>query len=239
MRDFVYFFISGQDASKFLQGQITADVRTLSDSFLATAICNLKGRVSFGLWIQALDEGFGIVLAADVSAAFLQHIKKYAAFSKIHLSAAQNIYPAIIEGTPSFSLNAEQAAPWQDWAQLSIATGNYWLSAIHSDLYQPQELRLHQRAGVSYDKGCYLGQEIVARLYFKSAPKAYLHRVASDTPNLFTDKANTLDNIGIINVISTDTGQEALVITRPEHITTHGLTPLPLPEALSAAVGRQ
>ncbi|WP_164311229.1 tRNA-modifying protein YgfZ, partial [Streptococcus pneumoniae] len=95
--------------------------------------------------------------------------------SKITLSSANPIYPDVIDDIPTF--NKTQQTDTKLWEQLSIKTGNYWLTAKTSEMYQPQELRLHQKGGVAYDKGCYLGQEIIARLYFKARPKAYLHRI--------------------------------------------------------------
>ncbi|MFC0820163.1 CAF17-like 4Fe-4S cluster assembly/insertion protein YgfZ [Moraxella marmotae] len=229
---FGHFVMSGVDAEKFLQGQVTADVHKLTQDFVPTAICNLKGRVQFGLWLQKTETGFGIVISQDMQAAFTAHVKKFGAFSKIALSDAKPIYPAIIDGVPSF--DTTDHAQSQAWQQLSIAQGNYWLTAATSELYQPQELRLHQRGGVAYDKGCYLGQEIIARLYFKSSPKAYLHRVAgTGTPPA---AGSDVGKVSIINSIATDTGFEALVIARPDELS--DLSVLDLPSPLQAAVGR-
>ena len=55
------------------------------------------------------------------------------------------------------------------WQQQAIASGQAWIQAATATLFQPQELRLHQREGIHYDKGCYLGQEVIARLWFKAA----------------------------------------------------------------------
>ena len=52
MTDFVVFDITGADAQKFLQGQVTCNVTKLSDQFQATAISNLKGRVALGFGLE-------------------------------------------------------------------------------------------------------------------------------------------------------------------------------------------
>lgn len=230
MTDFIYFSLIGNDAEKFLQGQLTVDVKKVGDDFIPTAICNLKGRVQFGLWIHKIDDGFGLVLAADLADDFAAHIKKFGAFSKITLSAPSAIYPAVLDDAPSFSQT--DAKQMDEWQALSIATGNYWITQATSEAFQPQELRLHQSGGVDYNKGCYLGQEIVARLYFKAAPKAYLHRV------LMTGDAALSDKIQIVNQISTDGGTEALVIARPDDLAVEGISVLDLPDALMADIGR-
>ena len=45
----------------------------------------------------------------------------------------------------------------------------------------PQEAGLHERA-VSYSKGCYIGQETVARLYWKGKPKRHLRGLRLSEP---------------------------------------------------------
>ncbi|WP_350670841.1 tRNA-modifying protein YgfZ, partial [Pseudoalteromonas sp. CAL494-MNA-CIBAN-0108] len=90
----------------------------------------------------------------------------------------------------------------------------YWIVSATQAQFQPQELRLHQRGGMDYDKGCYLGQEVIARIYFKAAPKAFLHYVSGigDVPAA----GDKLEKIQIVNAIATAEGFEALVVARPE-----------------------
>lgn len=235
MTAFVYFKLTGINSEKFLQGQLTANASRLDGNFLPTAICNLKGRVQFGLWIHRTDDGFGVVLSDDLVDNFKAHIKKYGAFSKITLSEPTAIYPAVIDGTPSFDFVDKNQT--DDWQKISIAQGNYWITKATSELFAPQELRLHQRGGVAYDKGCYLGQEIVARLYFKARPKAFLHRVAGQ--GLMPNAGDTLGKIEVINSIATADGWQALVIARPDELTASSLAELELPQALQADVGRR
>ena len=121
--------------------------------------------------------------------------------------------------------------------QTSIATGNYWIVAATQGQFQPQELRLHQRGGMDYDKGCYLGQEVIARIYFKASPKAFLHYVkgTGDTPAA----GEKLGKIQVVNVIAAgDNGFEALVVARPEQLADSEMTILDLPAALQADVAR-
>lgn len=231
MTDFVTFTLTGGDAEQFLQGQITANIKKLTDQYQATAISNLKGRVDFGLWLKKRDEQtFDIVISQDLADSFASHIKKYGAFSKITLSPAEPIVAVVENGKPTFSKTGEKND--ETWQKISIEQGNYWLTSATQGLFQPQELRLHQRGGVDYDKGCYLGQEIIARLWFKASPKAWLHRVSFDNESILNDK------IQVVNQMATANGIEALVVARPEDISESGLTVLDLPEALSKDVAR-
>jgi folate-binding Fe-S cluster repair protein YgfZ len=66
MTDFVVYDITGADAQKFLQGQVTCNVTKLSEQYQATAISNLKGRVAFGIWIRKIaDDAYQIVINQD------------------------------------------------------------------------------------------------------------------------------------------------------------------------------
>lgn len=236
--------LTGTDSIKFLQGQLTCNVEKLADkteNYQATAISNLKGRIQFALWIKKIAEkenNFQMVLCADCMADFIAHIKKFGAFSKIQLTEPTAIYPTVIDENPTFSTDKNDKNS-DDWAKLSIATGNYWLTHDMQDKYQPQEMRLHQRGGVDYDKGCYLGQEVIARIYFKSSPKSYLQRIAGEgtTPNS-GDKIGKNNKIEVINAITIDNNRfEALVIARPDLVEEFAV--LPLPKAMMGGVARK
>ncbi len=234
--------ITGTDSVKFLQGQLTCNVEKLTDKtehYQATAISNLKGRIQFAIWIKKIAENsFQIVLSADCMAEFIAHVKKFGAFSKIELTETSDIYPTVIAEIPTFTTDKSEENS-ENWAKLSIATGNYWLTHDIQDKYQPQEMRLHQRGGVDYDKGCYLGQEVIARIYFKSSPKSYLQRITGEgaTPNP-CDKIGSSGKIEVINAITIDNNRfEALVIARPDLVEEFEV--LPLPKAMSGGVARK
>ncbi len=88
---------------------------------------------------------------------------------------------------------AEQAAgaalglPQSDpagWQRGDLAAGLPWIATATQDLFIPQTVNLDLIDGVSFGKGCYPGQEIVARSHYRGTVKrrmAYGH-VASDAP---------------------------------------------------------
>ena len=236
--------IQGEDAEKFLQGQLTCDVIKLGLNYQAAAIGNLKGRIEFGIWIKKqAEKHFDVVISADCAEAFQGHLKKFGAFSKFDTSVPTPIYPCVIDEVPTFSHQDDHntSKNIQAWMQSSIATGNYWIVAATQGEFQPQELRLHQRGGMDYDKGCYLGQEVIARIYFKSAPKAFLHYVKGTSVKGTGDvpaAGEKLDKVQVVNAITTSEGFEALVVARPEQLVESSLTILDLPLALQVDVAR-
>jgi folate-binding protein YgfZ len=63
------------------------------------------------------------------------------------------------------------------WRLADIAAGLPWLDASTQDEFVPQALDLQRLDAVRFDKGCYPGQEIAARLHFRGGSKQRLHRL--------------------------------------------------------------
>ncbi|MDD2945021.1 folate-binding Fe/S cluster repair protein [Acinetobacter haemolyticus] len=233
---FTLFTLKGVDAQKFLQGQVTLNAEALAENLTRyTAICSLKGRIQFGLWLKKISpESFEIVVTDDQAEEFAKHIKKFGAFSKMKLEQVGRVFPTLNGDSTDFSSTETDIAAWQLQA---IEAGQAWIEATTAQEFQPQELRLHQREGVHYDKGCYLGQEIIARLWFKAKPKHWLHLVqgSGDAPAAATQLNNDVE---VINSIAVDGGYKALVVAKPAALEELGLQVLDLPEALNGDVAR-
>lgn len=63
----------------------------------------------------------------------------------------------------------------ENWKILDLQAGLYRLQAEDSGLYTPQELNYDQLGHISFTKGCYTGQEIVARMHYRGKAKKRLH----------------------------------------------------------------
>ncbi|WP_347454752.1 folate-binding Fe/S cluster repair protein [Acinetobacter thermotolerans] len=233
---FTSFTLKGVDAQKFLQGQVTLNAEALAENQTRyTAICNQKGRILFGVWLKKIvPENFEIIVSADQAEDFAKHIRKYGAFSKMKLEEAGPVYPTA-DGI--FTVFDSEATDIQAWEIKAIESGQAWIQAATAELFQPQELRLHQREGVHYDKGCYLGQEVIARLWFKAKPKHWLHLVQG-TGNAPAVASKLHNDVEVVNSMTVDGGFKALVVAKPEALAELGLTVLDLPEQLSGDVAR-
>ena len=77
--------------------------------------------------------------------------------------------PPALEGPEP--LTAEQ------WQAASIAAGVPWLTPATVQAYVPQMLNLQHLQGVHFKKGCYTGQEVVARMHFLGQLKKSLFRL--------------------------------------------------------------
>jgi tRNA-modifying protein YgfZ len=201
----------GLDAVKFLQGQLTNDVASLSDSAVRLAgFCSAKGRLqaSFVLWRAAPDE---LLLACSSSllAATLKRLSMFVMRAKCQLSDATNDFSthglvgdaarslmgdaavwshrATPHGTllrmpdvqdqpravlfANNNFTTEAAITLDQWRWLDVQSGIPTIEAATADAFVPQMLNYELLGGVDFKKGCYPGQEVVARSQYRGTLK--------------------------------------------------------------------
>lgn len=237
---FELVIVSGPDAERFLQGQLTCDVSGLAtDAFTHGAACNNKGRVIAPFILTKAGTDFHLMFKANLGSLFLAALKKYLPFYKCsmhidasqytcfglagaqlpvglqslqagiadsgHLSAIGSGWMATLDATnkqvllclktseltPEFntaitSLTKDDGSRWQ---ALEMQTGHYPFTAEDSEKHTPQELQYEKSAYISFSKGCYTGQEIVARMHYRGKVKKqlYLVEINIDTSPLLAD----------------------------------------------------
>ena len=99
-----------------------------------------------------------------------------------------------------------------------ISQGIPLLHPDTSGRFLPQELNLDKLDAISFTKGCYPGQEIIARLHYRGAVKRRLCHAITDNSALLAPGTGLLPegeerNIGtVINSVFTDKGQELLIV---------------------------
>lgn len=200
--------ISGHDALKFLQGQLTCDVAAIQQQVGSLcAHCNPQGRIISLFYIFVFQGSFYLLLPKEMVAITLLGLKKYAIFSKVELeevseqliiigSAAAELPEiekeiAIIQVTPTRCIMIGEVEGLQKtWNELAInaklSTSIEWqryniidkIPAIYpetSGLFLPHELNLKNLQAISFTKGCFTGQEIIARMEYKGKLKKMLY----------------------------------------------------------------
>ncbi len=169
-----YIQLTGPDSRKFLQGQVTCDMASLTgDTRVNGAHCTPKGRIIF-LFSASCDEQDNIILQthASIKDIAIASLKKYAVFFKTEISELSGQYS--VDNIPS---NLQR-----------IRTGSADVVAETSDMFIPQMLNLDALGYISFKKGCYTGQEIVARAHYRGVVKRRMHHLQISV--------NTLPNAG-------------------------------------------
>jgi hypothetical protein len=211
--DFAVIRISGEDATDFLHGQFSADLRAFAaGSTLVTAWCSPKGRVLFmPRLLRGADAALFVMLPATQGAAFIKRLRMFVLRAKVLIEDLTTSHGVmVLDGVVAATSNADVITGidgerrWllgprvvlaQIWDALGvpaqdanaacltdIARGDALLDDTLSDEFLPQELNLDLHTGVSFNKGCYPGQEIVARIKFRGTVKRRLHRLSITAP---------------------------------------------------------
>lgn len=216
--------VEGEDAAKFLQGQLTQDFSLLglSEARLA-AYCSAKGRMlaSFVGFKRSHSE-IVLVCGRDILAPTLKRLSMYVLRAKARLSDATADFD--LYGMLGNSMDAAAGPALAPWAKTDIGTTSLvelypadgqrrglWLAPAHEavpagpsltpafwewtevrsgiarigtpvvEAFVPQMLNYESVGGVNFKKGCYPGQEVVARSQFRGTLKrrAYIAHSAS------------------------------------------------------------
>lgn len=163
--------ITGVDAKKLLEGQLTCHVENLvpNQSCLG-AHCNPQGRVISLFRLFLFHDAYYLFMPKTLVPIALEALKKYAVFYKVELKDASDELVSVVPIT--------QLAAYSDVHQ--------GIPAIYpetSGKFLPHDLNLPALGVVSFDKGCYTGQEIIARMQYRGKPKNHLYHATITTPN--------------------------------------------------------
>ena len=217
--------VSGTDAAKFLQGQITCNVNDVTETKSSLgALCNPKGRAITTFLLVKSRDAFLMILPVELLAPVKKRLQMYVLRSDVSLtdssgrqcliglshpapqagslfsttqqdiisvnfSATQSRYLVIAETDKAIALWSErvghqgyQPENSEQWRYLDILAGIPWLTTVTSEEFIPQMLNLDLLGGISFNKGCYTGQEIVARTHYLGKAKRALFLAECDTP---------------------------------------------------------
>ena len=219
--------LSGEEQSKYLQGQVTCDVTTSTEhSLLVGAHCNAKGKVFSVFRLINRNSAHLLIQPKASLTASITELKKFGVFAKVdisetneldfyalagkeaanilqsnftrvpdslnpvvqsgsttlvYLAGKQTRYLLIDESNTLENIVANINLPLFSgavWDLLEIREGFVQLSNESSDEYVPQMLNLQAIHGISFTKGCYLGQETVARMQYLGKNKKALFSLA-------------------------------------------------------------
>ena len=192
--------ISGNDAEEFLQNQFSNDIKKIdSNKVQFNAYCQHQGKVIAFFWVMRMGKDFLLSFPDELLEKIENRLKIFVIMSDVIIENVTNVLSQtglINESSPNeFRINDELAVVIEDsngqsveLAENHISWEKAYLDSHLPEIYNvtseklvPQMLNLDiNELGVSFSKGCYPGQEVVARLHYLGSAKRRLFSFKAD-----------------------------------------------------------
>ena len=192
------FRITGADARKFLQGMITNDVKRLDDGMIWAALLTPQGKYLADFFIAPEGDALLLDVHTDLAKGLAQRLTMYKLRSDVQieptdLKVIRGVgskpegafddprHPAL--GWRAYDTAAPEYAESIDWDALRVAhlVPETCVELIPNDSYI-LECSFEALNGVDFRKGCYVGQEVTARMKHKTELRKGLARVSVSEP---------------------------------------------------------
>lgn len=186
--------ITGGDATHFLQGLVTNDIHKTETGAVYAAILSPQGKYLADFLLIAQNEGYLLDTASDLAPSLAQRLTMYKLRADVQIEATdltvlrgQDPAPTGTVADPRspalgwrlYAQTPPEHTPTQiDWTALYVAnkipqTGSE-LTPNDSYILEYDFERIN---GVDFRKGCYVGQEVTARMHHKTTLKKGLRLV--------------------------------------------------------------
>ena len=174
--------ITGPDADAFAQAQFTSDVASVVGRGLhPSAWCAPDGRARAAVLLGRTEDGMLLLIPDSLHADTLAKLKMFSIGRDVRLDDGGTAHPATapdaVDAMPLAydpvralivaSAGADASPLEQDWVIRDIDHRMPWLMPATSGQFLPQMLGMERLGGVSYRKGCYPGQEVIARVHYR------------------------------------------------------------------------
>jgi len=224
--------VSGPDAGHFLHNLLTADVEHLADGEARyAALLSPQGKILFDMLVLRQGDGFLIDCAAEQRAALMKRLALYKLRAKVDIAPrddlAVTVSPTEIAGgfadprTPVIGWRMIVPAGDSEARGYDAARIGLGLADSEADLgsgeFFPHEANLDQLGGVSFRKGCYVGQEVVSRMEHRGTARSRILPVtlAGGTPPKGTDLRAGDKQVG---TLLSGEGDQALALIRLDRL---------------------
>jgi folate-binding protein YgfZ len=194
--------VTGADARAFLHAQLTNDIENLTaDRSVFAGWCTAKGRLLATMRVIPASDGFLLQVARDLVPMVLKRLSMFILRSKVKIAdesarAQTGVWNADWQGPDVAWQNSEVkvrvgerrfvvigtglsgcSASEETWTLEEIRAGRPLITAATQDMFVPQMVNLEKIGGVDFQKGCYPGQEIVARAQYRGEVKRRMVRL--------------------------------------------------------------
>jgi tRNA-modifying protein YgfZ len=198
MRSLIRVF--GAEAEHFLHNLVTADIEGLkAGELFPGALLTPQGKILFDFLISGEGEGFVLDCRADAAAEFAKRLRFYRLRARVDIEVQEQALVSVSwqsessagglldnrfgKEAPLFrSYEAEAGGEETLYTLLRIENG---VAEGGSDFefgeMFPHDVNLDQTGGVSFAKGCYVGQEVVSRMQHRGTARRRVLIAAGDT----------------------------------------------------------
>ena len=194
--------LSGSENEVFLQAQLSNDISKLDNSSAQlNAYCQHQGKILALFWVIRAGNDFLLSFPIDLLDSIKARLQMYVLMTDVKITDVTEQYLQIgligESQKDSFTINEKLSLILADPKSLSkfdLTSQNYWdkacidsflpeISIASTETYVPQMLNLDiNEVGVNFSKGCFPGQEVVARLHYLGKAKRRLFAFKSDSP---------------------------------------------------------
>ena len=195
------FKISGGDAESFLQAQLSNNINELDNSSIQlNAYCQHQGKMLALFWVMRSNDDFLLSFPLDLLEIIKSRLQMFVIMSDVTIDDVTNHYlqiGAIDENKKNaFIINDKLSliiVRPNELSKFSMSSKDIWDKAcidsrlpeiylLTSEKMVPQMLNLDiDEIGVNFSKGCFPGQEVVARLHYLGVAKRRLFAFESDS----------------------------------------------------------
>lgn len=229
--------ISGKDAQDFLHSLITTDVEGLPEAEARPgALLTPQGKILFDFLIWRDGDGFIVETDAGQRDALVKRLTMYKLRAAVELSALpedgvtvlwgdEADQGAIVDGAFAKAGTALSRTPGRHtdgpaeaYQALRIAAGLVVSGEDYAlqDAF-PHDILLDKNGGLSFRKGCYVGQEVVSRMQHRGTARRRVAHVAADAalPAAGTEITANGKPVGTLGSVS---DKNALAIVRIDRV---------------------
>ncbi len=233
--------VGGADAHAWLDNLVTNDLTGLhTQPAVFAALLTPQGKVMFEFFVIRHNDEMLLETQASSIAPLIKRLSLYKLRAQVALRDASadwvpvwavrdaSVAPPSFEGAIVFADPRAPEALWRGLAPASSttpapATDGYNAARVRigvaeapndyelGDIF-PHEANFDMRAGVSFTKGCFIGQEVVARMQNKAVVRKRVVRVSSTAP--LTSGADITTGTATIGKIGSVAGANGLALLR-------------------------
>ena len=232
--------VTGTDARAFLHAQLTNDIQHLApDRWALAGWCSAKGRLLASFLVIPAPQGFLLQVARDLAEPVAKRLGMYVLRSNVKITDESNawtqlgVWDAEIAGPdvawngnistvrveprrylqlgPASELREAPNADEVQWTLQEIRAGRPLITRATQDQFVPQMVNFEALGGINFQKGCYPGQEIVARAQYRGQVKRRMVHTRAPA-GVALAPGQQFNGGTVVDVAPTEEGAEVLAV---------------------------